>query len=217
MPRDIRILVVDDHFIVRLGLVDTLGAEPGLAVVGEAANGAEAVARYENLRPDLVLMDGLLPDMDGTEATRAIVAVDPAARVLFLSINETGEDVHRAMEAGAWGYVAKSSSREILIAGIRAVAAGERFLPDALRARWEERQSSAWLSARELEVLALVARGMANKQIADRLGVSDNTVKTHVAHLLRKLGVPDRAGAVAAAMERGLLRPGPVSDGGRLA
>jgi two-component system NarL family response regulator len=151
-------------------------------------------------------MDGILPDMHGVEATRRILAAHPAARILLVSINETAEDVHRALEAGASGYVPKSVEKEAVVRAIRAVAAGERYIPPQLARRLAERNLHATLSSRELEVLRLIARGKANKEIADELGLSLPTVKTHIAHILGKLDAPDRTRAVTIAMERGLLR-----------
>jgi two-component system NarL family response regulator len=151
-------------------------------------------------------MDGILPDMHGVEVTRRILDQHPAARIILVSINETAEDVHRALEAGACGYVPKSSEKDAIVRAIRAVAAGERFIPPHLARRLAERKLQATLSTREVEVLRLIAQGKANKEIADQLGLSVPTVKTHITHILEKLGAPDRTRAVTMAMERGLLR-----------
>lgn len=205
-PPRIRILVVDDHFMVRLGLIGAFAAEKDLAVVGEARNGGEALALFSTLHPDVTLMDGILPDLHGVEVTRRILEQHPEARIIVVSINETAEDVHRALVAGAWGYVPKSSEKEAIVRAIRAVAAGEHFLPPELARRVAERNARVTLSSREIEVLRLIAQGRANKEIATALALSETTVKTHVAHILFKLDAPDRTRAVTLALERGLLR-----------
>lgn len=202
----IRILVVDDHFMVRIGWIGAFEGVPDMAVAGEARNGAEAIAQFERLKPDVTLMDGILPDMHGVEVTRRILEHHPAARIILVSINETAEDVHRAMEAGACGYVPKSCEKDTIVRAIRAVAAGEQFIPPQLAKRLADRNVHATLSAREIEVLRLIAKGKANKEIADELALSIPTVKTHIAHILTKLDAPDRTRAVTVAMERGLLR-----------
>lgn len=202
----IRILVVDDHFMVRLGLVSAIAAEPDIEIVGEAATGNEAVALFSSLLPDVTLMDGILPDIHGIEATRKILETHPGARVIIVSINDTAEDVHRALEAGVWGYIPKSSEKDAIVHAIRVVADGERHIPAELTLKLAERDLHPLLSPRETDVLRLVAKGFANKQIAIELAIGENTVKTHVLHILDKLQVPDRTRAVTLAMERGLLR-----------
>jgi DNA-binding NarL/FixJ family response regulator len=202
----IRILVVDDHFMVRLGLIGAFAAERDLVVVGEARNGAEALALFGTLRPDVTLMDGILPDLHGVEVTRRILEQHPEARIIVVSINETAEDVHQALAAGARGYIPKSSEKEAIVRAIRTVAGGGRYLSPELARRVAERNAHVTLSARECEVLALIARGRANKEIAAALALSEATVKTHIAHILTKLDAPDRTRAVTLALERGLLR-----------
>jgi DNA-binding NarL/FixJ family response regulator len=205
-PLRIRILVVDDHFMVRLGLIGAISAEPDIEVVGEASGGVEAVSLFDSLRPDITLMDGMLPDVHGVEVTRRILALDPAARVILVSINETAEDIHRAMEAGAMGYIPKSSEKDAIVHAIRTVAGGGRFLSPEFARRLADRELMPLLSPREIDVLRLVAQGLANKQIAGELALGEATVKTHVRHILDKLGVPDRTRAATLAIERGLLR-----------
>jgi two-component system NarL family response regulator len=205
-PHPIRILVVDDHFMVRLGLIGAISTEKDINVVGEASNGAEALAMHAQLKPDVTLMDGILPDIHGVEITRKILAVTPDARIIFVSINDTAEDVHRALQAGAWGYIPKSCEKNAIVQAIRAVAAGDRYLPLDLSRKLAERNHQPLLSSRETEVLHLIARGLANKQIAAELAVGETTVKSHVAHILEKLSAPDRTRAVTLAIERGLLR-----------
>lgn len=204
--KPIRILVVDDHFMVRLGLISAISTESDIEVVGEASNGAEAIQSFANLNPDITLMDGILPDVHGVETTRRILEQYPQARIILVSINDTAEDIHRALQAGAWGYIPKSCEKDSIVRAIRAVAAGERFLPPELSRKLSERNLQPLLSTREMEVLHLIARGLANKQIAAELTVGETTVKSHVAHILEKLGAPDRTRAVTLAMERGLLR-----------
>ncbi|MCU0751402.1 MAG: response regulator transcription factor [Akkermansiaceae bacterium] len=202
----IRILVVDDHAMIRLGLIGALSSEPGMEVVGQARNGREAVELHAKLAPDITLMDGILPDMHGVEVTRVILTNNPTAKIIFISINETAEDIHRALEAGVRGYVPKSCEQDTISEAIRSVAAGEDFLPPQLALRLAERNAYVGLSNREVEVLRLVAKGTANKQIAAALHLSGDTVKTHLAHIMRKLGAADRAHAVTLAIEKGFLR-----------
>ena len=202
----IRILVVDDHAMIRLGLIGALSCEPDIEVVGQARNGAEAIELHAKLAPDITLMDGILPDMHGVEVTRKILQTSPTAKVILISINETAEDVRRALEAGVRGYVPKSCEQDVIVDAIRSVAAGTDFLPNHLSRRLAERNAMVGLSNREVEVLRLVAKGKANKEIAAELALSGDTVKTHLTHLMRKLGAADRTHAVTLAIEQGFLR-----------
>jgi DNA-binding NarL/FixJ family response regulator len=202
----IRILVVDDHAMIRLGLIGALSSEPGIQVVGEARNGLEAIEQHAKLAPDITLMDGILPDMHGVEVTRKIIASEPLAKIVLISINETAEDIRRALEAGVRGYVPKSCEQDTIVEAIRCVAAGVNFLPPQLARRLAERNAIVGLSNREVEVLRLVAKGKANKEIAGELSLSGDTIKTHITHLMRKLGAADRAHAVTLAIEQGFLR-----------
>lgn len=202
----IRILVVDDHAMIRLGLIGALSSEPGMEVVGQARYGREAIELHAKLAPDITLMDGILPDMHGVEATREILTKSPAAKIILISINETAEDVRRALEAGVRGYVPKSCEQDAIAEAIRSVAAGTDFLPPQISRRLSERNAIVGLSNREVEVLRLVAKGKANKEIAAALDLSSDTVKTHITHLMRKLGAADRAHAVTLAIEQGFLR-----------
>jgi len=204
-PR-LRILIVDDHFMIRMGVASALARERDMEVVGEARTGREAMALFGKLRPDVTLMDGRLPDIHGVEVTRRIVAEHPGACILMVSIDDTAEDIHRALEAGATGCLAKASEKNDMVAAIRTVAAGERFLSDEFRNKLANRNLFVPLSERELEVLRLVAQGKTNKAIAGELGMGDATVKTHLSHALSKLGAQDRTRAVTLAIERGLLR-----------
>lgn len=202
----LRILLVDDHPMIRLGLVGVLSAEPDIEVVGQARNGQEAIAQHRVLHPDITLMDGMLPDMHGMEVTKQILSQDAQAKIILISINETAEDVRRALHAGVVGYVPKSCEQDTIVEAIRAVAAGMQFLPSYLAQRCAERSSILGLSSREIEVLRLVAQGKANKEIAALLMLSHDTVKTHLTHIMRKLGASDRAHAVTIAMDEGFLR-----------
>lgn len=202
----IRILVVDDHAMIRLGLIGALTSEPDMEVVGQARNGREAIELHAKLSPDITLMDGILPDIHGVEATRRILANSPLAKVILISINETAEDIRRALEAGVRGYVPKSCEQDTIVEAIRCVASGMDFLPPQLARRLAERNAVVGLSNREVEVLRLVAKGKANKEIAAELNLSGDTVKTHITHLMRKLGAADRAHAVTLAIEQGFLR-----------
>jgi DNA-binding NarL/FixJ family response regulator len=202
----IRVLLVDDHFFVRMGLRATLNRETDLRVVGEAGSAMQAVALFVELKPDVVLMDARLPDRHGSQAVAAILAKDTAARILMLSIEDTEEDIYRAMDAGALGYVTKAVGREELLSGLREVAQGRRYLPAVLNQRLTARRERKELTPRELEVLRLVAAGVPNKSIADELGISETTVRIHLTHAFKKLGAADRSAATSIALRRGLIR-----------
>jgi DNA-binding NarL/FixJ family response regulator len=201
----IRILVVDDHFIVRTGLLSLINTEPNLTVVGEAADGEEAIRLFESLRPDLIVMDLRMPGTSGHEVTRRIRQMDPLARVLMLSAFEGDTDIYVALEAGACGYVLKSVTGEELIPAIHAVAAGKRWIPLEVATRLKSRNSFEDLTARELDVLEQLSRGRANKEIADTLGITEYTTKGHLKSILAKLRVADRTQAVIAAVQRGII------------
>jgi DNA-binding NarL/FixJ family response regulator len=201
----IRILLVDDHFIVRTGLVSLLSTEPNLQVIGEAADGEEAIKQFENLRPDLVLMDLRMPGKSGHEVTQRIRQLSPGTPILMLSGFEGDADIQAALEAGARGYVFKSATGEELIPAIHAVAAGRRWIPQNVAARLRLGNSFEPLTTRELEVLGQLARGQANKEIADTLGITEYTTKGHLKSILAKLRVADRTQAVIAAVQRGLI------------
>jgi len=201
----LRLLVVDDHFFVRMGLTGSLNAEPDLRVVAEADNGALAIKLFREHRPDVVLMDGRLPGLSGVETLAALRREFPDARVLMLSIDEGEEDVYRALQAGAAGYLPKATQLQELLQAIRTVHAGERFLPPALAARLAERGPGATLTARELEVLELVSKGLSNREIAAALGCSETTAKWHLKNIMSKLDVTDRTEATRVAVERGVL------------
>lgn len=204
----LRILLADDHFVVRLGLADLLSTEPGFEVVGEAADGEEALQFFLTLRPDVVVMDFELPKLDGPESVAAIRREDPSACILMLTVSEAEESVWRSVEAGASGYVLKSAPREDLISAVRIVGTGGEFFPPAIAAKLQARRSRASLSPRENDVLRCIVRGLANKEIADFLGLAEPTVKMHLVSVFEKLGARDRTQAAMLAVKRGLLSAG---------
>lgn len=201
----IRILVADDHFIVRNGLVSLIQAEPDLSVVGQAADGAQAVELFAALQPDLALLDLRMPMKNGNDAIESIRHAFPSARILVLTAYSGDEDIHRALAAGAQGYVLKSSTGEGLIPAIRAVARGEKWIPQDVATRLAMRNTYEPLTAREIQVLKEIARGKANKEIASLLSISEYTVKDHLKNILAKLNVAVRTEAVTAAVQRGII------------
>jgi DNA-binding NarL/FixJ family response regulator len=207
----IRIVVADDHPVVRDGLRAMLATEPDLEVVGEATTGAEAVALVDATRPDVVLMDLQMPDTDGATATAAIRHRHPHVHVLVLTTYDTDADITRAIDAGATGYLLKDSHRHDLFEAVRFAAQGQSVLSPAIATRVLDRlrtSGTAALTSREIEVLAAISRGLSNKDAARTLHVSEATIKTHLIHIFQKLGVDDRTAAVTVALERGILRPG---------
>ena len=207
----IRALVVDDHPIVRAGLVALFDAAPDIAVIGTASSGEEAVALAAELAPDVVLMDLRMPGIGGEEATMLILAGQPATRVIILTTYENDDAILSAISAGASGYLLKAAPEKELLAGVRAVAAGEVALAPSVsrllvqRAAAPVAAATPALSARELDVLRLVAAGLGNREIGQRLYVGEATVKTHLLHAFAKLEVADRTRAVTRAMELGVL------------
>jgi len=218
----IRVLIADDQHMVRTGFTVFLDAQPDIEVVGEAADGAEAVERAAALRPDVVLMDVRMPGMDGLRATRRIVETmgEQAPRILILTTFDLDDYVYEALRAGASGFLLKDASAQQLAEAVRVVAAGDALLAPAVTRRLiaefarlgapraPRRERLGELTERETEVLTLVARGLSNQEIADRLVVSEQTVKTHVGRILSKLGLRDRAQAIVYAYETALVRPG---------
>jgi DNA-binding NarL/FixJ family response regulator len=201
----IRVLIADDHPLTRLGIRTVLIAEPDMAVVGEAEDGALAVALDAAHAPDVVLMDLRMPKMDGIVAIRAIVAARPGARILALTTYDGDADIHRALEAGACGYLIKDMMGEQLVSAVRAAALGLRVIPPTVAARLAEFTPRADLTAREVEVLRLVAKGLRNREVARVLGRTEGTVKAHLKNIHEKLGVDDRTEAVTLALQRGII------------
>ena len=201
----IRIVIADDHFLVRMGLIALVNMEPDMEVVGEAGDGTQALEIFEKLKPDLALMDLRMPGKDGIQATLEIRNKFPDARILMLTTYDGDEDIHKALQAGAQGYVLKNSTRETLIPALRTVAAGQRWIPKDIASRLASRKTFEELTPREIEVLQKLARGLANKEIADTLGISEHTVKGHLKNILAKLRVADRTEAVTTAILRGII------------
>jgi len=197
--------LIDDHFVVRSGLVASLELEDDLKVVGQADRGEGAAALFSRLKPDVVLMDVQLPGITGIETTAVLMREHPAARVLVFSTFARDEEIQAALRAGALGYLQKSSSRDDLLKAIRAVSRGEQSLPPDIAQRLKDRLLEPEVTPREREILTLITRGNANKEIAANLGISEDTVKQHVSRILVKLKVNDRAQATAEAIRRGLV------------
>jgi DNA-binding NarL/FixJ family response regulator len=205
---NIRLVIVDDHPVVRDGLRGMLESQPDFEVVGEGANGEEAVQLASSLEPEVMLMDLRMPVMDGVTALERIKSSSPAVKVLVLTTYDSDADILPAIEAGAMGYLLKDTSREDLYSAIRATARGESVLSPGVAARVLGQMRAPGeekLSSRELEVLQLVAEGHSNKEIGDRLHISQATVKSHLIHIFDKLGVSDRTAAVTSALRRGIL------------
>jgi DNA-binding NarL/FixJ family response regulator len=206
----IRLLIVDDHPVVRDGIRGMLAGDPELEVVGDASDGSEALALVESLKPDVVLMDLRMPGLGGAAAIKALAEQGAAAKVLVLTTYDTDSDVVPALEAGATGYLLKDAPRAELIRAVRAAQRGESVLAPSVATRLVSQlrtRSGDALSDRELEVLTLISQGETNRGAAARLFISEATVKTHLLHIYEKLGVGDRAAAVAMAYERGLITP----------
>jgi len=201
----IRVLVVEDHNVVRQGLVALLNVVEGLTVVGEAADGLEAIDQFRKHQPDITLMDLRLPRLSGVEAILRIRQEAPQARVIVLTTYDGDEDIYRALKAGARAYLLKGMTGEELVTTIRAVHAGKSHIPPAIAEKLAERMGTEELTPRESDVLKEIVSGKSNKEIASELNVSEATVKTHINSLLGKLGVTDRTQAATAAIQRGIV------------
>lgn len=201
----IRLLLVDDHFVVRSGIVASLELEDDIKVVAEADDAAEALKAFEKHAPDAVIMDLQLAGSSGIDATVALCQKHPGARILIFSSFARDEDVYRALRGGALGYLQKAAPRDELLRAVRSVAAGNRWLPPDISQRLADRLNRPEPSPREREVLALISKGRSNKEIATELGLSEDTVKRHVSNVMDKLGANDRAQAVTEALRRGLI------------
>src|ERR1044071_1959823 len=202
----IRILIADDHSVVREGLVSLVKRKPDMTVVAEASNGREAVDLWKEHRPDVTLLDLRMPELEGVGAIKEIRAVDEKARIIMLTTFDGDEDIYRAIQAGAKGYLLKDVPREALMDCIRRVHAGETCVPVDLAAKLAQRVGGETLSEREIEVLKLMAQGKSNKEIGSALFISEGTVKSHLKRIFHKLGVISRTEAVASATRRGLIQ-----------
>jgi two-component system NarL family response regulator len=204
--RKIRLLIADDHPVVRAGLVALISRRPDMEVIAEANTGREALGQFLRHSPDVTLVDLRMPDMDGVDAILAIRVRIPDARIILLTTYDGDDDIYRGLRAGAKAYMLKDAPPEEMLEGIRAVYEGRTWLPQRVAAKLAARVSGAALTSRELEVLRLVVAGKINKEIGDDLGVTEGTVKVHVNHILAKLGVSGRTEAVSVALKRGLVR-----------
>src|SRR6266436_947937 len=199
----IRILYIDDHTLVREGVAALINRQPDMQVIAEASSGSEGVAQFRLHQPDVSLVDLRLPDISGIEVISRILGEPPAARILVISSSEGDVDIHRALSAGAKGYVLKGMPREALLQSIRMVHRGDKAIPPEVAAAIAGHLTDEPLTRREIEVLTVVATGARNKEIAATLGISEDTVKMHVKSIITKLGAEDRTGAVTAAIKRG--------------
>ncbi|WP_035615184.1 response regulator transcription factor [Haloferula sp. BvORR071] len=204
MSHAIRILLADDHPPLRAGLAAILNSQPDLEVVAEAGSGREVMTSTE--AADVYVLDLRMPDGDGIQTIKDLIARDPAAKIMVLTTYDNEEDIFRALEAGARGYLLKDTTREEIITAVRQIHGGERYLPQAVAARLADRLIRPSLTPRELDVLRLVSRGRTNKEMASAMFISEETVKTHMKSLFQKLGVHDRAEAVSVSLQRGLIR-----------
>jgi DNA-binding NarL/FixJ family response regulator len=202
---NIKVLAVDDHPLVRKGIASILANEADMLLVGEAGSGREAVDLFRQHHPDVTLMDLRMPEMDGVQATQAIRKEFPEARIIALTSYDGDQDIYRALEAGVRGYMLKEMVHTDVLRAIRTVHAGKRLMPQEVAERLSEYFPQVALTPREVEVLGHVAKGMANKEIADQLGTASGTVKMHIQNILEKLGASDRTHAVTIAIQRGIL------------
>ena len=202
----LRILIVDDHAILRMGLASLLNSKGEIEVVGDAANGSSGIKKAQKLKPDVVIMDLMMPGMDGCETTRRLIAQDPDAKVLILTTFGTSDVINRALEAGAKGAIMKNCDFEELLTAIRAIAAGKDYVSDEIKRILSKDPPVAALSPRQKEILASIVRGFSNPEIARQLGISLDMVKEHVETLFQKIGAANRAEAVAIALRKHLLK-----------
>lgn len=202
----LRVLIIDDHLLARVGTATLLSSEAGIEVVGQAGSGSEGVAMYKALRPDIVIQDLRMPVMDGMQCIEQLKQVDPDVRVLVLTHYDGEESIFHALKAGALGYLTKDTEAEELFRGIRTVAGGKRYLPTHVAQRLAARESATPLSPREMQVLQHIFQGLSNKQIASELNISEKTVAMFVLRLFAKLRVKSRTEAVAAALARGVIQ-----------
>jgi two-component system NarL family response regulator len=206
MADKLRIMLVDDHYLVRMGLASIIALEHDMTVCAEASTGEQAQALFRTHRPDVTLMDLRLPGMSGTETAQAIRAEYPEARIVMISTYVCDEEIYGALQAGAMAYLVKSVQREELMRAIRKAAAGQRHIPPEVAARLADRVSGSQLSTREIEVLRFLVSGRRNREIASALDIAEGTVKLHVSSILSKLGATDRTEAVTRALQRGIVQ-----------
>ena len=203
-PSRIRVLVVDDHPVVRQGLIGMLEKAPDIVIVGQGRNGHEAIAMFQQQQPDVTLMDLRMPEMEGVPAITVICNEFPNARIIVLTTYDTDEEIYRGLRAGAKGYLLKDSEPEELLTAIRTVNRGQQYIPPNVAAKLVQRMTGPELSDRELKVLQLIGQGMSNQEISTALNISESTVKTHVNRILSKLDVKDRTQAAILALKRGI-------------
>jgi two-component system, NarL family, response regulator len=204
----IRILIVDDHPVVRAGLASMLGTQAGLKVIGLACSGEEALTLLQRESADVILLDLRMPGMDGIDLLHRLEQVPSAPRAIVLTSFETDEDIYRAINSGAQGYLLKNTSQDEMIEAITTVYAGKRYIPAHIAAHLAERMMRSNLTARELDVLEMLAKGLTNKEIGGMLKISDNTVRNHVISIIEKLEVSDRTEAATTAIQRGIISAG---------
>src|SRR6185312_4395725 len=208
MADKLKVMLVDDHYLVRMGLASIISLEPDMVVCAEASTGEQARSLFRSYRPDVTLMDLRLPGMNGSETIQAIRAEFPDARIVMVSTYVCDEEIYGALQAGAMAYLVKSVQREELIRAVRKAAAGQRHIPPEVAARLADRVSGSQLSAREVEVLRFLVCGRRNRDIAKSLDITEGTVKLHVSSILGKLGAADRTEAVTVALQRGIVQLG---------
>lgn len=206
MSQPLRLLIADDHTALRLGLVTIAESVPHIRVIGEAVDGVDAVARYQELKPDVMILDLRMPKLDGIEVVECVLSFDPQARILVMTMYDHEEDIFRSVRAGARGYILKSAPREEILKAIEAVARGERYMPQYVALKLAAHMATPQLTTREREVLELMQLGITNKEIGSQLQLTEGTIKSHVREIMAKLNAISRTEAVNLAVQRGLLK-----------